>query len=57
MDFNFLPKFCSDEYYADPQGVMNEWGKTFAENWAEKEAMDQPKKHLPKKNFWNKGKK
>ena len=51
MDFNFLPKFCSDEYYADQQGVMNEWGKDFAENWVEKEAMDQPKKH-----FWNKGK-
>ena len=30
---------------------MNEWGKDFAENWVEKEAMDQPKKH-----FWNKGK-
>lgn len=54
MDFNFLPKFCSDEYYADQQGVMNEWGKDFAENWVEKEAMDQPKKHLPKKIFGTK---
>lgn len=52
MDFEFLPKFCSDEYYEAPQKVMNEWGRIYAENWVERAEPPEPKEH-----WWSRNKK
>lgn len=33
MDFNFIPPFYREEYFTNPMGVMDMWGKIYAENW------------------------
>ena len=33
MDMNFIPPFYMDEFYRDPQAVMEIWGENFAEVW------------------------
>ena len=35
MEFNFIPPFYRDQYFDNPKGVMETWGKIYSENWTE----------------------
>lgn len=49
MEFNFVPKFYREEYFAAPGDFMQIWGEQYAERWTEK----APEENAAKKRRWS----